>query len=219
MSLALQVMMAVGLAACCGLRAWLPLFLVGLLGRLGHLPLGEGFHFISSTPALVVFAVASLVELLGDKIPIVDHFLDLVGTFLRPLAGMLVFAAVLAHLDPLTSLLLGLIAGGGTSLAVHGGKAALRAKSTAAAPLHRGCGNTVLSFLEDLGSSAGVWLAVHAPIIVFGLALLMIGGSIWIIARLLRSGARLFARRSAVRYSRIRTEAPRPEGEPPTGRR
>lgn len=193
--LAIQIMMGIGLAACCGLRAWLPLFLVGLFGRLGKLPLSDGFHFLSTDAALIVFAVASLAELLGDKIPIVDHFLDLAGTVVRPVAGVIAFAAILTRLDPLAGIALGLIAGGGTTLAVHGGKSVLRAKSTALAPAHMGCGNTVLSFLEDAASTAGVWLAVHAPVLLFALAVAAVVLSIWLVLRLLRSGARLFVRR------------------------
>src|SRR6187402_1753586 len=70
-----SIALGIGLAACAGLRAWLPLFAVGVSVRLGVLPLGESFRFLGSNIALSVFAVATLIELIADKIPVVDHAL------------------------------------------------------------------------------------------------------------------------------------------------
>ena len=39
--------MGIGLAACAGLRAWLPLLLAGGMARLGIIELGSSFRFIS----------------------------------------------------------------------------------------------------------------------------------------------------------------------------
>ena len=64
---AAQVAMGVGLAACAGLRAFLPLFVVGVAGRLDVLPLSEPFAWLASAPALTVFGAAVLTELLADK--------------------------------------------------------------------------------------------------------------------------------------------------------
>lgn len=135
MDVALQLMTGVSLAACAGLRAWLPLFVTGLLGRAGVLPLDATFDLLTRTDALVIFGVATVLEVLGDKVVVVDHFLDAAGTFLRPVAGTVLAASVLTHLDPALSLALGLIVGGGTALTVHSGKAALRATGTTTAPV------------------------------------------------------------------------------------
>ena len=72
----LQVAMGVSLAACAGLRAFLPLLVVGAFGRLGFVPLTGAFEWLSSWPALAVFGVAVVVELAADKFPVVDHLLD-----------------------------------------------------------------------------------------------------------------------------------------------
>ena len=75
--------LAVALAASAGLRAWLPLLLAGVLARVGVLDLGESFSFLSSNKALILFGVATVIELVGDKVPAVDHALDVIGTPLR----------------------------------------------------------------------------------------------------------------------------------------
>src|SRR5262245_50681507 len=94
--------LAVALAACAGFRAWLPLLLAGGVARLGWLDLGPAFQFIASDKALIIFAVATVLEIVGDKIPAVDHTLDVIGTPLRPAVGALLAASVLGFVpDPL----------------------------------------------------------------------------------------------------------------------
>ncbi len=58
--------LAIALASVAGLRAWLPLFAAGGLARLGVLDLGRTFQFLASDQALVLFALATAIELVGD---------------------------------------------------------------------------------------------------------------------------------------------------------
>src|SRR5512132_1634983 len=137
--------LAIALAASAGLRAWLPLLLAGGLARLGVLDLGPSFQFLSSNKALVIFGVATLVEILGDKIPAVDHVLDIIGTPLRPAAGALLASSVLGTVsDPLTAIVLGTAVGAPSALVPHAAKSALRAASTVTTG---GLANPILSFV------------------------------------------------------------------------
>jgi hypothetical protein len=164
--------LAVALAACAGFRAWMPLLLAGALSRAGILQLGGSFAFLASNEALALFALATVVELLGDKIPTVDHALDLLSTFLRPAAGAVLAASVFGRItDPLQSIALGIAFGAPSALVPHAGKAALRAVSTT---LTAGLANPVLSFLEDLATLVLFALAVLVPILV-ALALVSTG--------------------------------------------
>jgi hypothetical protein len=189
---ALQVMMGVSLAACAGLRTWLPLLCVGLLARTGHMPLNASFAFLERTDLLVIFGVATVLELLGDKIVVVDHFLDAVGTVARPVAGTLLAASVVTHSDPVLATVLGLIVGGGTAFTIHAGKAAVRAQSTTAAPLHGGTANMALSIGEDAVSVGGVALAVWLPLLAFLLTLAALAFSVYLVRQAVKHGARLF---------------------------
>jgi uncharacterized protein DUF4126 len=156
--------MGIGLAACAGIRAWLPLFLAGLLARAGVLELGASFRFIASNQALILFGVATVVEMLGDKIPAVDHTLDALSTVLRPAAGSLLAASVLWRVpDPLTALALGVAVGAPSALVPHAAKSALRAASTA---LTGGIANPVLSLIEDLAALVMFVLTVLVPVAV-----------------------------------------------------
>jgi Domain of unknown function (DUF4126) len=159
--------MAIALAAAAGLRAWLPLLAAGGLARLGVFDLGASFQFLSSDRALVLFGVATAIEVIGDKIPAVDHALDVIGTPLRPLAGAVLAASILGTVaDPLTSAVLGVAVGAPSALVPHVAKSALRAASSVATG---GLANPALSFVEDAVSVVLLILAVLVPLVVVAL--------------------------------------------------
>jgi hypothetical protein len=173
--------MGIGLAACAGLRAWLPLLLAGLLARASILELGPSFHFIASTQALILFGVATLVEMIGDKVPAVDHTLDVLSTVLRPAAGSLLVASVMWRVhDPLTALALGVAVGAPTSLVPHAAKSALRAASTA---FTGGLANPVLSLVEDL---AAVLIFVFTVVVPVAVAVTILVVTVLVLRRLAR---------------------------------
>ncbi len=167
LEIARAVALAIALAACAGLRAWLPLLLAGLLARLEVLSLGDSWRFLGSTEALVLFGVATLVEILGDKIPAVDHVLDGVSSFVRPAAGSVLAASALGFVhNPLHALVLGIVIGAPSAFVPHLAKSGLRALSTS---LTAGIANPVLSVIEDAGALALFVLAVAVPLLVVAL--------------------------------------------------
>jgi len=177
--------LAIALAASAGLRAWLPLLLAGGLARLGVLDLGPSFQFLASNKALVLFGVATAVELIGDKIPVVDHALDVIGTPLRPAAGALLAASVLGTVtDPLTSVVLGVTVGAPSAFVPHVAKSALRSASTT---VTGGLANPLLSILEDVISVVTFVLAVLLPLLV----VVLLGLTLYLAARWLRRGKAL----------------------------
>jgi hypothetical protein len=155
-----HVTMGIGLAACAGLRAFLPLFVVGLAGRLDLVTLSDSFTWLSDWPALVVFGAAVVVEVLGDKFPIVDHFLDTAQTFVKPIAGALVMATVIDDWAPLYVAIFSIVVGGSTAGLVHLTKAKLRLASSVTTA---GLGNPVLSATEDVGALAGTVGSIAIP--------------------------------------------------------
>lgn len=166
------IALAIALSATAGLRAWLPLLLAGLAVRTGWLEVGPSFAFLAGTKALLVFAAATLIEVVADKVPAVDHALDALGTPLKLVAGALLAAAAFGTVtDPLTSLALGVAVGSPTALVPHAAKSLLRLTSTA---LTGGLANPVISLLEDVATFAFFLLAILLPIVVAGFVLLMV---------------------------------------------
>ncbi|HSF02663.1 MAG TPA: DUF4126 domain-containing protein [Solirubrobacterales bacterium] len=179
-----SVGLAIALAACAGVRAWLPLLLAGGLSRAGLLELGDAFAFLSTDKALVLFGLATVLEITADKIPALDHALDALSTVLRPAAGALLAASVIGRFaDPLTALALGVAVGAPASLVPHAAKSTLRA---AASTLTAGLANPVISLLEDLLAIVMFVLAVLVPIAV---ALVLCLASYFIARRLFRRPA------------------------------
>jgi len=172
--------LAIALAAAAGLRAWLPLLVAGVLSKLGVAALGASFSWLGSWPALGLLGGATLLEVAGDKIPVIDHVLDAVGTFIRPLTGTLAAAAALVHIqDPLVALVLGLILGAPVALVPHVAKSTLRGVSTTTTA---SLANPLLSVIEDALSLIITVLAFVVPILT---ALLVVTGA-WLTWRLLR---------------------------------
>lgn len=182
--------LAVALAACAGLRAWLPLLLAGALARSGHLQLGASYAFLASNQALILLSVATLIEIAADKVPVLDHTLDALSTVLRPAAGALLAASVLGRVtDPLLALAAGLVVGGPAALVPHAAKAGVRGLATT---FTAGLANPVLSFLEDVATLALFVLAVLVPLVMVLFVALL---GFWM-ARRLRSRTRALAQAS-----------------------
>ena len=77
-----SILVGLGLAAACGFRVFVPLLIMSLASRagVGQLVLGPNFTWIGSTPALLTFSVATLLEIAGYYIPWVDNLLDTIAT-------------------------------------------------------------------------------------------------------------------------------------------
>jgi hypothetical protein len=162
------------------------LLAAGLLARLGYLDLGDSFEWMAKTPALVVFGSAVVFEFFADKVPGLDHALHFVESFVKPVAGTLIAAAMFTNLDPTMAVVLGLIGGGTIAGAVHVAKGTARAASTV---LTGGLGNPVLSIFDDVLAVGGIVLAILAPIVAALIVLFLVIG----VARLLMKRRRVLA--------------------------
>lgn len=177
-------LLGIGLAAASGLRAFLPLLLTCLAAKSGvfGLNLSGSFAWLASNTALIALSIATVVEIAGDKIPVVDHALDGLGTVFRPGAGALVAAAVWNQNDPATAALLGLVFGAPLALGLHAAKAGTRGASTLTTA---GMGNPVLSVLEDGAALFLVAVAFLVPLLL-PVLLFAIAYFSWKIARFVR---------------------------------
>lgn len=185
---ALALALGIGLAACAGLRAWLPLLMAGGAARIGWLELGDSFGFLSSNRALILFGVASVVEIVADKVPALDHVLDALSTVLRPAAGSLLAASVLWPVsDPLTALALGVAVGAPVALVPHAAKSMLRAASTT---VTAGLANPLLSLAED---ALVVFLFVVTVVVPVLMVTLVVGSVVLFLLRRRRRTAAMAA--------------------------
>ena len=62
----LSVCLGVGLGAACGFRVFIPLLLINLGARTGHLTLTGNFEWLGGNPALIMLLLASLLVIVAD---------------------------------------------------------------------------------------------------------------------------------------------------------
>ncbi|PRY00800.1 DUF4126 domain-containing protein [Allonocardiopsis opalescens] len=170
----IEALVGTGLASAAGLNAYIPLLVVGLLARYTELvPLSGGWEWLEHPVTLVVLGVLLVIEVVADKVPMVDHVNDVLQTVVRPTSGGIAFGAGAAAqtVDPTAATAADwgpVIAGVLIALAFHGLKAVGRAGVNAAT---MGAGAPIVSTAED-GLSLGMALAaVLAPVLGLVLAL------------------------------------------------
>lgn len=161
------------LAATAGLRAFLPVFSASLAAWLTDLPLPDNLTWLEKPETVLIFGMATLLEILGDKVPIVDHALDSVQVLTKPVLAATPF---LYQLSPEYSVGIGILLGAPLALGVHSAKATARLGSTATTG---GLGNPVLSVVEDVAAVASIILGFLAPL----LALVLMAVTIFFIVR------------------------------------
>ncbi|GAA1632219.1 DUF4126 domain-containing protein [Actinoplanes couchii] len=186
----LEVLTGTGLAASAGLNAYIPLLTMGLLARYTEaIDLPSGSAWLSNGWTLTILAFLLAIEMVADKVPVVDHVNDVVQTFVRPTAGGLAFGTGSASetvtvADPgaffTSNQWVPIVAGVLIALVVHGVKAASRpVVNTATA----GFGAPVASTAEDIGSVLMSILAILLPVLVLIGLVVMVWAAVWVVRR------------------------------------
>lgn len=156
----LSVAVGLGLAAACGFRIFVPLLVMSVAARTGHLSLASSFDWIGSTPALIAFASATALEIGAYYVPWVDNLLDAIATPTAVVAGMVVTGSQVAEFDPWIHWTLSVIGGGGAAGTVQGLTVLTRQVSSFATA---GFGNPVVSTVEAGASLVLALMAIVVP--------------------------------------------------------
>lgn len=169
--------LGLGLAAACGFRVFIPPLMMGIGSRLDLYKLEGSFVWVDETWAIVIFAVATLLEIGGYFIPWIDNLLDTVATPAAIIGGIFVTSASLeGELDPSAQWTLSVIAGGGVSGVIQLGTVATRAISTGTTG---GLANPIISLLEAVASILciliSLFLVAIIPIVIIFLIWKSIG--------------------------------------------
>jgi hypothetical protein len=177
-----SLLSAFGLSTAAGLNAYIPLLVVGLLDRYTNLiNLSAPYDTISNPWVLLAVAVLALIDLVGDKIPAVDHLFHAAGVVIHPVAGAILFMATTGtagEVSPVLAAICGVLLAGVT----HGARATVRPVATATTA---GVANPVVSTVEDITSFTISVLAVLVPvlavvlIVIFAVAVFLLLRRIW----------------------------------------
>ncbi len=172
MDLLLSLCIGIGLSAACGFRVFVPLLIMSIAAKTGHLTLVPAFQWIGSDIALWTFAIATILEVGAYYIPWLHHLLDVIAMPVAITAGIIITASMVGGLSPFLKWTLAVIAGGGAAGLVHGATAITRGASTVTTG---GIANPIFATIELGSSFLTSVLAVLAPVaaIVF-LALILL---------------------------------------------
>ena len=170
MDFLLGFILGLGLAAAAGFRIFVPLLLVSIAAFTGHLELSDSFAWVGTPPALIMFAVATFLEIVAFFIPWFDNLLDSLAVPASVICGTMLMALALMDVDPLLKWSVAIIAGGGTAGIIQGATAGLRLGSTATTG---GTANPVLSGAETAGAFILGVLALVLPLLAGLLVLLL----------------------------------------------
>ena len=166
----IELMLAISLSAAAGFRVFVPLLGLSAAAVLGHVDLPPNLDWIENPQALILFAIALVLEVVGYSIPWFDHLLDFLATPAAVLAGTIVAASVAPDLDPLVKWTLALVAGGGTAGLTKGLLNLLRGTSTVASG---GLSNPIFAAIElaiaVLLSGLALTVPIAAGLLVIGL--------------------------------------------------
>jgi hypothetical protein len=151
-----------------GLRLYAVVFLTGLAGFMGWVPLPHGLQVLQQPAVMYASGGLLAVEFVADKVPWVDSLWDSVHTFIRIPAGAALAYSVFG-VDHATWATVAALLGGTLAATSHAAKATTRAAvNTSPEPFS----NLALSLAGDAFVPAMLWLAWEYPLW-FGVALLL----------------------------------------------
>ena len=156
---------AFGLSGSAGLNAYIPLLVVALAARFPiddpFLKLSSPYDLLSSWWVIGLLVILLVIEMLVDKVPAVDSINDAIQTFVRPVAGAILFAgstSVISDMNPILAVIAGVLVAGG----VHATKSVARPVVTATTA---GTGNWAVSIVEDVMAFIMSLLAIILPLL------------------------------------------------------
>jgi hypothetical protein len=152
--------LAAALGWASGMRLYAVVFLTGLAGFMGWVPLPQGLHVLENPVVMGAAGVMLLAEFFADKIPGFDTVWDAVHTFIRVPAGAALAAGVFGG-DSASWALVAALMGGALAATSHTAKATTRAAvNTSPEPFS----NIALSLLGDAAVPGLLWLAWEQPV-------------------------------------------------------
>ncbi|MEP7146445.1 MAG: DUF4126 domain-containing protein [bacterium] len=180
MELIYSIITGLCLCAAVGFRVFVPLLILSIGYISGWVNLPEGSAWIGSSPALISFAAASLLEIAGYYNPWVDNMLDLVTTPLALFAGLALMSSLVTGINPLLKWVIVILGGGGTAINIH--FLSVKARALSSFVITNGLGNPIFATIELFASVIISLLAVTVPLLSLTFIILIV----YIIRRIIK---------------------------------
>lgn len=184
------VSLAAALGWASGIRLYVVLFVVGLVGHFDWMALPSHLDILAHPMVLAASGGMVVVEFVADKVPWFDSLWDGVHTFIRIPAGAALAAGVFGDSGAASAMAAAII-GGSLAAGSHVTKTGTRAlANTSPEPFS----NWGLSLTEDVAVGGGLLLALTQPWIFLALLLAVVLLMLWLMPKLWRAAQRVLRR-------------------------
>ena len=179
--------LAIGLAAACGFRVFVPPLIYGIFYKADFVELGDSWSWIGNDWIIILLIFASIIELLATYVPLIDNLLDFISTPASIIAGTILSFSSLSNLDPGLQWLLSIICGLGVTSSFQVSTVLLRAFLTT---FSGGLLNPFFSLIEDILT---VFISISSILIpIIGLIIVIIFSAlIYILVKKIKSKNKL----------------------------
>lgn len=184
-----QYALAYALTTAAGVRALLALAAVSVAAHFHVIAPPGAFAWLAAPAAMWILGGLAVVEILADKVPLLDNALHVAQVAVKPAAAAILVGGTL-HPPSHQALVTLMVLGGLNALGVHAAVAAVRGASTVTTG---GVANPVVSAAEDAGSIGSLIVAFIAPLVAaalaicFTIALIVLARTAFVRARAMRS--------------------------------
>jgi hypothetical protein len=188
MDITQTIALTLGTAWASGINLYAAMLMLGYLGTSGSLDLPPDLQILSHPLVMLSAGVMYCIEFFADKVPGVDTGWDGLSTFIRIPAGAVLAAGAVGDVGTAAHLAAA-IAGGTLAAGSHATKAGARVLiNTSPEPVS----NWFASVGEDVAVIAGLWTALHYPVLFIILLVMFILLMIWVLPKLWRGIRRVF---------------------------
>jgi hypothetical protein len=180
MDITQTIALTMGVAWASGINLYAAIVMLGYLGSTGNIDLPPELQILTNPVIMLAAGAMYCIEFFADKVPGVDTGWDLIQTFIRIPAGAALAAGAMGDVGT-GSQLAAAITGGtlatGSHLAKAGGRVLI---NTSPEPFT----NWFASIGEDIAVIAGLWTALHHPLLFLIFLVLFIMAIAWLLPRI-----------------------------------
>ena len=190
MDITQTIALTMGVAWASGINLYAAIVMLGYLGITGNIDLPPELQILTNPVIILAAGVMYCIEFFADKVPGVDTGWDLIQTFIRIPAGAALAAGAVGDVGTgahLAAAITGGTLATGSHLVKAGGRVLI---NTSPEPFT----NWFTSIGEDVAVIAGLWTALHHPLLFLLLLVLFIIAISWLLPRIWSGIRRVFAK-------------------------
>ncbi len=175
--------LTLGVAWASGINLYATILMLGVMGATGGIVLPPELQVLTHPLVIAAAVFMYMVEFFADKVPGVDSAWDAIHTFIRIPAGAILAAGAVGPVDPSLQIAAALV-GGALSAGSHATKASARLMINASPEPFTNWG---ASIAEDLMVVAGIYAALHHPVLLLAMLAVFFGLAVWLLPKLFRA--------------------------------